>query len=80
MFGDFHFCCPSLTAAGLGDDESLNPEESAYSEARTSFLADDISAIKLESFMSRFREGSFGWFCPQWWFNPAVRVICLRKD
>lgn len=49
MFGDFHFCCPSLTAAGLGDDESLNPEESAYSEARTSFLADDVSAIKLES-------------------------------
>jgi len=49
MFGHFHFCCPSLAAAGLSDDESLDPEESAYSEARTPFLADDIRAIKLES-------------------------------
>lgn len=44
MFG--HFYRSSLTAAGLGDDESFEPEGSAYTEARTSFLADDISAIK----------------------------------
>jgi len=47
---ELELCCSdSDVLAGLGDDESFEPEESTHTEARMSFLADDSSAIKLQS-------------------------------